>query len=135
MNEHSFVRSIHTALKRKAPELYVWKINDNFQGGVADAYYSGDKDHWVEYKYISLPKRDQTLLDIGLSPLQQQWLRDRHNEGRTVAVIVGSPDGNIILPALDWEDNISRVDFLTRSVDKSSVLSYIVNSAFPNKRD
>lgn len=129
MNEHSYVRSIHRSLATKHPSIYAWKINDNYQGGVADAYYSGSSDHWVEYKYIKLPKRADTVLNLGLSQLQLLWLAARHRQGRKVAVIVGSDQGSLILENLEWETRISREDFCIRSVDKAKVLAYIVDTA------
>lgn len=127
MTEHHFIRSIHSQLKVKAPAIYVWKINDPYQGGVADAYYSWHQDMWVEYKFLkSLPKRESTVIDIGLSPLQQQWLKARHGEGRKVCVIVGSPVGSLILPGIIWDSSINKADFLNSMVDKKAVVSYIL---------
>jgi len=127
MNEHSFIRSIH----RKLPDdVYVWKINDNFQGGVADAYYSrtGGNDMWVEYKFIqSLPKRPTTPVDFGLSPLQRDWLKARLLDGRTVSVIVGSPDGHLILREGEWEKPISKETFTRNAVETSAVVAYILS--------
>jgi hypothetical protein len=126
MTEHPFVRSVHNRLKKQYPSLYVWKINDAYQGGVADAYYSGQSDLWVEYKYVkSLPKRDNTIVDVGLSDLQKIWLRARHTEGRNVCVIVGSPEGVLILPGIEWDKSISRAQFISSAVDKSEVVAYI----------
>lgn len=126
MTEHNYVRSLHNRLKRIAPAIYIWKINDPYQGGVADAYYSQASDMWVEYKFLkSLPKRASTAIDIGLSPLQRKWLSDRHREGRRVCVIVGSPDGSLILPGTDWDKVITRADFISSGVDNSEVPAYI----------
>lgn len=126
MTEHTYIRSIHDRLRKAAPAIYIWKINDPYQGGVADAYYSGHTDMWIEYKYIkSLPKRDSTVIVPGLSQLQKDWLRARHQEGRKVCVIVGSPDGSLILPGVSWEELISSADFKSSMVDKNSVVAYI----------
>lgn len=126
MTEHSYIRSIHDRLRKKAPAIYIWKINDAYQGGVADAYYSGASDMWIEYKFLkSLPKRVGTKIDPGLSPLQRKWLRDRHAEGRKVSVIVGSPEGSLILPGIDWDKEISKADFISYAVDKAAVVAYI----------
>lgn len=127
MTEHSFIRSLHDRLRRIAPEVYIWKINDAYQGGVADAYYSAASDMWVEYKFLkALPKRASTVIDIGLSALQKQWLSSRHREGRKVCVVVGSPDGSLILPGTDWDRSITSADFISSAVDKSEVVAYIL---------
>ena len=126
MTEHAYIRSIHSRLKKSTPAIYVWKINDPYQGGVADAYYSGQTDMWVEYKFLkSLPKRDSTMLSLGLSPLQVGWLQARHGEGRKVCVVVGSPDGSLILPGVSWVEPITCADFKNSMVDKNAVVAYI----------
>ena len=128
MTEHTFIRSLHTRLKNHHPNVYTWKINDQYQGGVADAYYSDKSDMWVEYKYLpSLPKRPKTLIRVDLSALQQDWLRARHAQGRNVAVVVGSPVGSIILPGISWDKDITAADFNSSMVDKKAVVSYILD--------
>lgn len=124
MTEHAYIRSIHRLLPKS---VYAWKINDRFQGGVADAYYSGAAgDLWVEYKYLkALPKQPTTAVPVELSQLQRQWLRARHTEGRRVAVIIGSPAGSIILEGLEWGNEISTANFIRNAVAKKDVAAYI----------
>lgn len=128
MDEHSFIRSIH----RKLPaSVYAWKINDSFQGGVADAYYSRKDggDMWIEYKFLkSLPKRPTTTVQLGLSELQVGWLRARTLDGRTVSVIVGSPDGHLILSGGDWENPINAESFKRNAVETPAVVAYILST-------
>jgi hypothetical protein len=128
MNEHGFIRSVH----RKLPaEIYRWKINDNFEGGVADAYYSGNKgDLWIEYKYLrELPKRSTTAIRTTLSAQQQLWLADRHREGRRVALVIGSPAGCLVLTTPDaWNQDLTRDDFIRSAIEKTRLVSYIVET-------
>jgi len=132
MTEHSYIRSIHSRLRKDLPNVYVWKINDPYQGGVADTYYSGTHDLWVEYKYLkALPKRATTRIEPGLSELQKDWLRARHAQGRNVAVVIGSPDGSMILPGVTWDSAISQADFISSAVDKSQVVAYIESQVRP----
>ncbi len=125
MNEHSFIRAVH----RQLPvSMYKWKINDNFQGGVADAYYS-DKggDLWIEYKYIAaLPKRSETPVKLGLTGQQTLWLNTRLAEGRNVAVVVGSPQGHRILVDGAWNAPESTSNFIRSAVATKAVAAYIV---------
>lgn len=124
--EHTFVRSIHGILRRKHPKLYVWKINANYAGGVPDAYYSMKSDLWVEYKYLkSLPQKPETIVQYRLSELQKDWLIRRDAEGRDVCVVVGSPQGNLILPGTAWRRQITSADFISRAVDNIEVAAYI----------
>lgn len=128
MNEHGFIRSVH----RQLPDsLYKWKINDNFQGGVADTYYSGTGgDLWIEYKYLKeLPKRPTTEIKTSLSTQQRVWLTDRHNEGRTVALVIGSPNGILLLTTPDqWSEPLTCAEFIRRAIDKARLVSYIVET-------
>lgn len=91
MIESQYTKNVH----KKIPEPYkCWKINDNFQGGVPDAFYmnptSKSRNLWAEYKFIkSLPIRPSTIIVPNLSELQSIWLENAHNAGETVRVIVG----------------------------------------------
>ena len=132
MTEHAYIRSIHSRLRKDAPSVYARKINDPYQGGVADAYYSDSRDMWIEYKYLkALPKRATTRIEPGLSELQKDWLRERHAQGRNVAVIIGSPDGSMILPGITWDATINQADFISSAVDKSQVVAYIKSQVCP----
>lgn len=95
MNEHGFVRKVHKKIRDTKQMKKVWKVNDNFQGGVPDAYYLGPADDlWVEYKYIScLPKRSTTKIYPGLSALQHDWLSNLLLSGKQAWVAVGHPRG------------------------------------------
>lgn len=97
--ENVFVNNI----KKHLPAgVYSMKNNNPFTAGVADVWYSGVAgDIWIEYKW--LPKQPKTTFRPALSQLQIKWLRERHIEGRNIAVVVGCPDGAIILRNLDWE--------------------------------
>ena len=133
MNEHSFIRSIHSKLPT---DVYAWKINDNYQGGVADAYYSmrGGNDLWVEYKYLpKLPKHPTTPIQYGLSALQLQWLRERLDDGRRVMVIVGSPQGHLVMENGAWESAVPCSGFISQAIDTRGVVTYILETLQRNQ--
>lgn len=89
----------------------MWKINARFARGVPDAWYSGDRgDLWIEYKWINKTPRSFTP---PLTALQKHWLKKRHDEGRNVSVIVGSPDGAVILPGSTWSKKQTPKNWLT----------------------
>lgn len=104
--ETTFIASVH---KHLPPTLYRVKNNNEYTAGIADVWYSGVRDLWVEYKFIVVPKRPDTVIDLitgknpAISYLQQEWLRSRHEEGRSVGVIVGSKDGGVWFPGLTWD--------------------------------
>lgn len=124
MNEHGFIRSVH---RQVVDSVYKWKINDPYQGGVADCYYSGPSgDLWLEYKYLkSLPKRSETLVKFGLTAQQTLWLNQRHAEGRRVGLVVGSPQGHCIFVERAWNEPISMSDFIRSAVATKEVAAYI----------
>ena len=125
MNEHGFVRSVHRQL---SPDVFVWKINDKFAGGVPDAFYAGPaRCLFVEYKYIKLPKRPTTLVRTGLSEQQKLWLNRMLTLGKPVAVVLGSNEGHIITTK-NWDTPVSAEHFRQHAMSTKAVAAQI--SAF-----
>ena len=114
--ENTFIGSVH---KHLPAGLYHMKNHNQYVGGIADVWYSGVRDLWVEYKFIVVPKRPDTVIDLitgknpAISYLQQEWLRSRHEEGRSVGVIVGSKDGGVWFPGLTWDTTYPAKKFLS----------------------
>lgn len=104
--ETRFIASVHRQLH---DSLYRMKTHNVYNGGPADMWYSGKNgDIWIEYKYVhKLPKMIDLIdrkKDYCLSALQEEWLRDRHEEGRRVFVILGYEDGGIVFADRRWEE-------------------------------
>lgn len=120
--ENNFIKGVHARLD---PSVYRMKTNNPYIAGIPDYYYSGPGgDLWAEYKFI--PKLPATVpVKIELSKLQRHWLEGRHAEGRNVAVIVGSPEGALVLlvPQLDME--ITAYDFRERMVAPQYIAEWI----------
>ncbi len=112
--ENTFIGSVH---KHLPAGLYHMKNHNQYNGGIADVWYSGVRDLWVEYKFIVVPKRPSTIIDLltgknpAISYLQQEWLRSRHGEGRSVGVVVGSKGGGVWFPGLAWETPLTVENF------------------------
>lgn len=107
--ENTFIASVHRHLPTG---LYHMKNHNQYNGGIPDVWYSGPAgDLWIEYKFVALPKRDNTIISIELSELQKNWLRARHTEGRTVGVIVGCKEGGVWFPSLSWETESTSAQF------------------------
>lgn len=91
-----------------------------YRGGTADVWYSANlADLWVEYKWLpKIPKSCEINLVGGTTPilshLQQQWLNARCDENRNVAVIVGTPEGAIILLNKQWMQTVKLTGLLTK---------------------
>lgn len=121
--ERRFRQSITKYLK----SIYVWAINDSWHAGVPDHYYSGSGgDLWAEYKYFPT---DRTKFDLTrptktpkLTRVQQNWLNQRHDEGRTVRVIVGMPSGGVILMNKEWLEPVIVEHILTRKEIAEEIL-------------
>ncbi|NQW81319.1 MAG: hypothetical protein HQ445_09115 [Polaromonas sp.] len=127
--ENTFIASVHRHLPAG---LYRMKNHNQFNGGIADVWYSGSKkDLWVEYKFLTIPKRDSTVVDVrsgktpSLSPLQQGWLRARHAEGRSVGVIVGTKDGGVWFPGTVWDAALNAAEFRERLLSRSALACMI----------
>lgn len=120
------------ALRDALPEgIYSMKNNNEYVSGIPDLWFSGRKgDLWVEMKFIQkLPKTVPIRPYDLLSKMQEKWLRDRYEEGRNVAVIIGCKRSTrlegIILRDLAWERDIPTQDFDALIVSKSELVSFI----------
>lgn len=129
--ENSFIASVGRHFP-SSTEPHREKMSNPYTSGTADMWYSGKRDLWVEYKYILVPARDDTLIDLvkGKSPelsvLQQHWLEGRHKEGRQVRVIVGSKDGGVILKYPFWMQPISAKAFRASMMTRKEIAEAIV---------
>lgn len=122
--ENTFIGAVHRHLPA---ELYLMKNHNQFNGGIADVWYSGDAaDLWVEYKFIAIPKRDNTVIVPELSALQQEWLTSRHAEGRNVGVIVGSKDGGVWFPGTSWKETFTAGQFRSTILNRKHLAQTIL---------
>jgi hypothetical protein len=88
VNETGFIKKVNKSL---STNIYKWKINDPYHGGVPDVYYSGPAGMcFVEYKYKpKLPARPSSKLDFGLSKQQELWLTNQVKNQVSVYVLAG----------------------------------------------
>ena len=64
--ETTFYTSVHRHLP-STDLLHREKMSNPYRGGTFDHWYSGKKaDLWIEWKFVVLPKRDDTMIDICL---------------------------------------------------------------------
>lgn len=122
--ETSFIKSI---LKYLPQNLYHMKNSNPYMGGVADLWFSGNKkDLWIETKYLQkLPIKVPVKID--LSALQVIWLSGRHSEGRSVYVVVGAPDGCLLLRYPEWErTDITAAEFKERCMTRKELAAWIL---------
>ncbi len=127
--ENTFIASVHRHLP---VGLYKMKNHNQYNGGIADVWYSGPRaDLWIEYKFIVVPVRDTTMIDLvsGKNPeisyLQQEWLTSRHDEGRSVGVIVGSKQGGVWFPEISWADALPAAEFRSMVLNRNILASII----------
>lgn len=128
--ENTFRNGVHKFLPNN---LHHEKMNNPYSSGTADDWYSGSKaDLWVEYKFLPrVPQRATVWLvdpDVKkplLSKLQELWLHKRHVEGRNVAVIIGCPEGGVILRDLKWEEQITAQSFRELLVPRKELALWI----------
>lgn len=128
--ENTFITSVH----RYIPDDVYWMKNHNqYNGGIADVWYSGRKaDMWIEYKFINVPKRPETVIPLAtekspmLSHLQQDWLKGRLLEGRNIAVIIGSKEGGVWMPNLAWSIPLNTAAFKSQMLTRAELASKIL---------
>lgn len=96
--ENRFIAGVHKHL----PRTYAEKMNNPWRAGTPDVWYSGDRgDLWIEYKFIERIPRSKDILP-DLTPRQKRWLNNRFDEGRNVAVVLGTPTGGVIYRDKEW---------------------------------
>ena len=108
--------------------IHYEKMNNPYNSGTADSYYSGIRDIWIEWKFLpKLPVRDMTMIypQKLLSALQLEWLNGRWSEGRLVFVGIGCPDGGVLLRDLEWNNEMSTLTFRSRLQSKDSLAESI----------
>lgn len=87
--------------KHLPPEVYREKMNNPYRGGTPDFYYEFQRSLWCEYKFIEVPKREDTIIRPNLSALQLDWLKRCHANGHKPVVVIGSRAGGVAL----WSPN------------------------------
>lgn len=127
--ETTFTASVHKHLPPGRTTPYWMKNNNIYTAGVWDVWYSGAfADLWVEYKFVVLPKRDDTPVFADLSELQLDWGRKRHAEGRNLAIIVGCKEGGIIMrEPVSWEHSMSREQFMRKLMSRKDIAEWIIS--------
>jgi hypothetical protein len=120
--ETTFIQRIH---KHLPPDLHKEKLHNAYRGGMADVWYSGPgRDLWIEYKYIEkLPRSDEIVPN--LTPLQRRWLNSRYDEGRHIAVILGTADGGVIYRDKAWITPKSHTELQALMVGHRDIAQWI----------
>ncbi len=127
--ETTFIAGVHKHLPPGRTEPYWMKNNNVYTAGIWDCWYSGTRDDlWVEYKFVVLPKRGETLVSIELSALQKDWGKDRMHEGRNLVVIVGCKEGGVIFENFGWEADITAAAFRSRLMPRAALAAWIVQN-------
>ncbi len=124
VNKHLPLKKVKSSLKARSlypPErhLHYEKMNNPFRSGTADGWYSGRAgDLWVEYKYLERTPKRASVWPANpneqlLSRLQVEWLNERYEEGRNVAVVVGCPDGGVVFTHREWDEEMVANHFVS----------------------
>jgi hypothetical protein len=99
-------------------------MSNPWRSGTFDDWYSSDpNDLWIEYKFQ--PKLGSVR--AGLTPLQFHWGSERFDESRNVAVIVGMPQGGIILFRNEWEHRIPVLEVEKRLFKRKQIAELITS--------
>ena len=127
--ENRFIESVH----RHLPRTYAEKMNNPWRAGTADVWYSGDRgDLWIEYKFIErIPRSTEILPD--LTPRQKRWLNNRFDEGRNVAVVLGTPTGGVIYRNKEWMRPLDHVTLAGLIVPRDEIARWIFSQVGASK--
>lgn len=123
--ENRFISSIHKYFLARGP--YYEKMFNPLRGGTPDVYYSGEAgDLWVEYKFTKITPRTKRILP-GLTALQKRWLDCRYDEGRNVAVILGTPEGGVVYQHKQWGQPLTGPELLERLLTRQELAQWIIS--------
>lgn len=135
VNKHLPIKKLRTnaPARAKYPQerwIHYEKMNNPYRSGTADSWYSGNKgDLWIEYKnLVRMPQRADVKPQEMLSVLQLDWLKERYDEGRNVAVIVGCPEGGVLLLDRLWECSIAPDEFKSLIRSTAALAEWIHDS-------
>jgi hypothetical protein len=67
-----------------------------------------------------------TFIKLDLSENQKIWLRERHAEGRHVAVICGCKAGGVVFNGLSWDQPISNPEFTSRVITRPELAAWLL---------
>ena len=138
MNEAKFTSEINKLLPKNL--VKVWKVKDDFQGGVFDCIYYSEVNETggvlppvnVEFKLLkTIPKRENTLIIPDCSELQKQWLRRGLINKHPTLVIVGALDGReykgvVFYTEKEWLEGITRTEFVKRLQSKQDIADILL---------
>ena len=115
MQERHFINKIH---QRLPSNIYKWKINDAYHGGVPDCFYSGTQGLcFVEYKYKKeLPKRNNTYIKFNLTTQQCAWLISRRKEGVPVFVALGVGKSIVFTQNFEMVNSLTKSEFIDKAI-------------------
>lgn len=132
--ENTFRNSVHKHFLSSA--LHHEKMSNPYRAGGADDWYSGKGKHstdlWIEWKFVVLPVRDDTPINLvagkrpSLSHLQQDWLAERHAEGRNVCVGIGTSKGGFLIWNREWERESTAREYKRLVVPRAELAERIV---------
>jgi len=123
MNESTTTQYYHKKLRAKG--IYCLKLCLTHNSGVPDSWIVGDTGSmWIEFKYIkALPKRANTIVPDGLSALQRKWIEERIEQGVRVAVIICTPEGDVI--RYGTEKALTTAKFKQRMVPRKTLVDHL----------
>lgn len=129
MDEHKFATKVIKLCRDNLP--LVWKINDNYAGGVPDALLIGpEQDVWVEFKFVqALPKRDNTIVRPDLTRLQQSWFKKLKQTNRTAVAVLGTPKEAYVFTSMGEIENGLPRSKLPVPYSHKDLATYLCNLA------
>lgn len=127
--ETKFIASVH----RHLPNVYAEKTNNPWRSGTADVWYSGERgDLWIEYKFLERISESEEILP-DLSRRQERWLNNRHDEGRNVAVVLGTPEGGVLYRNKEWMRPLDHVTLTERLMPRDEIARWIFSQTGASK--
>jgi|TARA_R110000796_G_scaffold143879_1_gene260559 hypothetical protein len=125
MREKEFINKVHKHLPK---EIYKWKINDPYHGGVPDTFYSGPEGHcFIEYKYTDkLPSKSTSKIKLNLSVQQRIWLTQQAKHNIFTYAVLGSGDRVYVTEDFTIA-NVTLEEFNKNSISFTVFVEVLIN--------
>lgn len=124
--EAAFKASVHRYVKTDNQGMFT-----PYSSGTPDHWYSGAHDLWVEYKYLShIPRNIDLANPRLLTKHQQNWIKQKRKQGRTVWVILGCYAGGVVVKR---GTQLTREQFWARMKTRKEIAQEIDKQCRPIK--
>jgi len=105
MSEAAFWKSLKKTLKGE--RIQFQRFEDMLSEGIPDScFFINSVTQWVELKYKKLPKRETTIIKVGIRPAQRIWHRKAIACNINCFILTKLDNGDVLLHSSKYIDEL-----------------------------